>query len=233
MRPTVLGSLTFVVAFVMGVVLSALALYLLSTKSDVAPISIEDNQQHVPDVIIVDPTPNSPIRSVDFRNFDYPGLPGTPRTLKVRDGKRPPTRIDSIGRPLDISLSVADVTYGDVTGDGDEDAIVDLSWETGGTAQLDLIYIYTMNKSKVRLLWAFEGGDRTDGGVKRVFAGDGGLVVELFGKDKIIGSDLYAPDGVHTGLCCPVLFTRTQYVWKGGRFRRLRSEVVPHKPETN
>lgn len=231
MKPTLLRSLTFVTAFVTGVVLSAVALYLLSTKSDVAPIRIEDNR--VPDVIVANTTPESAIRRVDFYNFDYPELEDKPRTLKVRNGKRPPKRRDSVGRPLDISLTVASVTYGDVTGDGDEEAIVDLSWETGGTAQVDSIYIYTMNKSRLRLLWTFDGGDRTDGGVKSVFADHGGLVIELFGKDKIIGHDLYAPDGIHTGLCCPVVFTRTAYAWKAGRFRQVRSEVLPYKPETN
>ena len=233
MKPTLLRSLTFVVTFVIGVVLSALALYLLSTKSDVRPIGIEVDERHEPQVIIVDTTPDSPIRRVDFRNFDYPGLDDTPRTLKVRDGKRPPKRRDWVGRPVDISLSVGDVTYGDVTGDGQEDAIVDLCWETGGTAQLDVIYIYSMTKTKLRLLWAFETGDRADGGVKNVFARDGVLVIDLFGKDKIIGTNLFASDGMNTGLCCPVVFTRTQYVLKGRRFRRIRSEVLPYNPETN
>jgi len=230
MRPTVHRSLTFITTFVVGVVLSAVTFYLFSPSGQVRPIDLNDDSRP-PAVILVDTTPDSHIRKVDFTNFDYPGLQGMPRHLKVRDGKRPPKRRDWVGRPFDISLSIGDVTYGDVTGDGEEDAIVDLGWETGGTADLSLVYIYTINNAKLRLLWAFETGDRSDGGMKSVYALDGGLVIELFGKDKFIGRDLYAFDGVHLADCCPVLFTRTRYVWKGRGFRRIGSEVLSYNPE--
>ena len=79
-----------------------------------------------------------------------------------------------------------------------------------------------------KVAWAFETGDRADGGYKKVSAENGELVVELQGKNKVIGRDLYADDGTHTGLCCPTHFTRTRYKWAHNRFRQTgKSEVLP------
>ena len=78
------------------------------------------------------------------------------------------------------------------------------------------------------MLWAFETGDRADGGYKNVFAENGQLVVELYGKDKIIGTNLYKDDGTKNGACCPSYFTRTRYEWVKNRFRQQgMSEVLP------
>ena len=227
MKLTLAQSLTFITTFVVGIAISTLVVSLSSENGDVAAIQIPENNQSQPVLGFVEFTRlDSPIRRVDFDNFDYPGLPGLPLYLRVRNGKRPPKRRDAIGRPLDISLVLADVTYGDVTGDGQDDAIVDLGWETGGTASADLIYIFTMRKTNPHLLWAFKTGDRADGGCRNVFAENGLLIVELLGKDKIIGKNLYADDGTHSGLCCPTVFTRSRYRWIGNRFRLLAPPEV-------
>ena len=223
---SVLRFALFAVTFTIGVALTGL-FHSLGQLS-VPIVSIPFNERTVPRVMIVEfSTPDSPIRNVDFANFDYPRLEA-PGLLRVRNGERPPKRRTPIGLPLDISVSLADVTYGDVTGDGQEDAIVDLEWETGGTAHPNFIYVYTMKRKTPRLVWAFETGDRADGGKKNVFAQDEELIIELYGKDKVIGRDLYADDGVHMGDCCPTLFTRTRYRWDGRRFRKRGApEVLP------
>jgi hypothetical protein len=78
------------------------------------------------------------------------------------------------------------------------------------------------------MLWAFQTGDRADGGYKNIYAASGRLVVELQGKDKIIGKNLYEDDGTKNGDCCPTFFTRTRYEWGAKRFRQKgKSEVFP------
>ncbi len=131
--------------------------------------------------------------------------------FRLRNGELLPKQRTASGRPLDKWLKLADVEYGDVTGDGNEEAIIDLGWITGGSAIPDLIYIYTLRNAHPKVLWAFETGDRADGGYMNVYADNGELLVELAGKDKIIGKNLYEDDGTKNGVCCPTFFTRTRY----------------------
>jgi hypothetical protein len=79
------------------------------------------------------------------------------------------------------------------------------------------------------LLWRFEDGDRADGGLRRIYAENGGLVVELYGKGKTVGGDLFADDGMTGGDCCPTHFTRARYRWDGERFMlNGEPEVLPN-----
>ena len=179
---------------------------------------------------------NSPIRSVDFANFTYPSkgadLTDSSKAAKgnaytLRQGELPP-KFGARNQLLNVWLKFGSVVYGDLTGDGHEEAIVNLSWVTGGSAMPSLIYVYTLRKGRPKLLWAFETGDRADGGLKAVYAANGELVLELYGKDKIIGRDLYADDGTKNGDCCPTFFTRTRYLWRGGHFvRHGQAELFP------
>jgi hypothetical protein len=174
------------------------------------------------------------IRDIDFRNFSYPELPTgkcSMSRVRVRDGKYGSVKNFSPGRTPKggcWAVDVAPIVYGDVTGDGQEEAMVVLYAEVGGTESSNDVFIYAMKNGKLTLLWKFATGDRADGGLRRIYAENGGLVVELAGKNKIIGSDLYAPDGTLTGACCPTVFTRTKYKWVRGRFVRSgKPEVLP------
>jgi hypothetical protein len=115
------------------------------------------------------------------------------------------------------------IKYADVTGDGQEEAFVSIGIFSGGSAMLDYIYIYTLYNQRPKLLWSFATGDRADGGLRRIFAENGELNIELYGKSadgkgKIVGSDLFADDGMIGGACCPTHFTRARYRWNGKRF---------------
>lgn len=174
--------------------------------------------------------PDSPIRKVDFENFTYP-IPDGPRgreKIRLRGGEQPPTKFSEHGIPHDIGYGLQDVSYGDVTGDGAEDAIVTLGLIHSGSAVTAYVYIYGSGGGRPALLWSFASGDRADGGLRKVAAENGELVVELEGRDKVIGGDLYADDGESRGDCCPLSFTRTRYRWSNGRFRRIgKPEVLP------
>lgn len=187
-------------------------------KPEVAPLSY--------------PQANS-VRSIDFRNFTYPGiiygeLKGyyPEETFTLRDG--------AWGNP-EYGMTLMNVTYGDVTGDGREEAILNFDQETDGSAGLSSVYIYTLEDKRPKLLWVFMSGDRGNGGLRRAYAGGGKLWVELYGKETLIeGSSATSSTETGVGLCCSKFFTRTSYEWAGGRFRQSgRIEVLPDPAAAN
>ncbi|HZI88436.1 MAG TPA: hypothetical protein VFD48_16505 [Pyrinomonadaceae bacterium] len=177
------------------------------------------------------------IRDVDFKNFTYPKLPtgkcATLSRVRVRDGKYGSLENFSprvVPRAGCWQVSVAPVIYGDVTGDRREEAIVILYAEMGGTESSNDVFIYTLRNGRPVLLWKFWTGDRAEGGLLKLNAENGQLVVELAGKNKFIGSDYFADDGTANGACCPTVITRSKYRWIRGAFRRRgRLEVLPFK----
>jgi hypothetical protein len=148
------------------------------------------------------------IRQVDFKNFIYPHLG------RMKNGELPEER-NADGMVIGGGR-LEDVSYGDVTGDGVDEAIVFISIVSGGSAMPGEVYVYTMRNSRPRLLWNFSTGDRADGGLHGIYADKGQLVVELNGPQRGIEPD-----------CCPKRFTRTRYVWRGGRFRAIRRQTFP------
>ena len=170
-------------------------------------------------------TPLTPIRRVDFENFTFPSWPiyakhEKPFTLKSGDYQG---RLHE-GAVEPYTVSLVDSVYGDVTGDGDEEAILVLFENVRGTAIPYYVYIYGMDRDQPKLYWAFETGDRAQGGLRRAFAENGKLVVELYGKDTYLGGDLYGGD--NQGACCPSHYTRSRYEWKDKRFRRMKDLEV-------
>ena len=161
--------------------------------------------------------PGLNIRSVDFSNFTYSwtaDLGNPKKSFTLRDGELPATRNER-GLIDEMGVSFQGVKYGDVTGDGLEEAFVSLSIQTGGSAIPGIIYIYTLREGRPVPLWSRSTGDRADGGLRDVYAENGQLVVEL---NSSVGS---------RGDCCPTRFTRTHYEWRGGRFRQKRKETLP------
>jgi hypothetical protein len=169
----------------------------------------------------------SSIRSFDFANFIYPINSGLKvsgsrrKTFTVRNGEFPETKSA-------VGMSLVRVAYGDVTGDGDEDAIIEFGVDTnGGTAIIYCVYIYSWRNNHPQYLWSFVSGDRADGGLRQVLAENGDLIVELYGKGARIGGKLYGTEEV--GACCPRSVTRTRYQWRGNRFRQKgKSEIFPN-----
>ena len=167
----------------------------------------------------------SRIRSIDFSNFIYRGGDsGLQPTITLRHG----VSKEISNQP---QMRLVDVIYSDVTGDKSDDAIVILSTNTGGSALPHTVFIYSLKQKSLILLWTFETGDRASGGLRRVYGEKGELVVELYGKGKVIGTDLYGPDGMSGGDCCPTHFTRARYKWNGDRFVRRGKLEVLSNPE--
>lgn len=176
--------------------------------------------------VVASPTPqttslltsNSPIRSIDFENFTYPNIDAK-GNFTLKDGKEP-----NVEEPC----SVIDVIYGDVTGDGNEEALVVQTQSTRGSAIPYFVYVYGVEGNKPKLLWSFVAGDRAQGGLRRVLADNGNLIVELYGKDAYVGMRSY--DAAADCAACDGYYTRSRYVWQSNHFRRLGNlEVVAHE----
>ncbi len=198
--------------------LSSMALELPPPKPEVAPLSY--------------PRANS-VRSIDFRNFTYPGSTygeseyySPEEIFTLRDG--------TWGGP-EYGMTLMTVSYGDVTGDGREEAILDFRQDNDGSAGLDSVYVYTLEDKRPKVLWVFTSGDRADGGLRRAYAVGGKLRVELYGKETLIeGSSATSSTETGVGLCCPKFFTRTSYEWASGRFRQSGPmEVLPDPAAAN
>jgi len=65
-------------------------------------------------------------------------------------------------------ISVDSVTYGDLDGDGVEEAVVALNYSTGGTANWDYLYVYKLESGKPQLLARMETGSRGYGGLVKL-----------------------------------------------------------------
>ncbi len=163
-------------------------------------------------------TPASPIRSVDFANFKYPEV-NSRKTFTLQDGEQ---------QTADDPYSLVEVVYGDATGDGIEEAFIMQSRSTGGSASPFYVYIYTIKDEKAKLLWAFYAGERGDGGLRSISAYEGTLVVELYGKNRVVNGESKNLDD-QIGVCCPKFFTRSRYVWMDNHFLQMyKEEVLPN-----
>jgi hypothetical protein len=166
------------------------------------------------------------IRQVDFKNFTYPlsgRLLGHDRLqwlpIEAHSARKPVHLVN--GEDLTKSSSfvmdgreyiqwqgftLQSVQFANLTGDGQEQAIVVLHYRTGGTQQTDYVYIYSFTAEKPKLLAYFHTGDRGHSGLCRVFGDHGKLVVELFDPEK------------RSGDCCSSGIMRTRYRWQHGQF---------------
>jgi hypothetical protein len=180
----------------------------VSSKS-ATPLDSKRNPSPVPTA-----KENSAIRSFDFAHLTYPNYPayshGGKRRITLRSGQGSPAYLE----------------YGDVTGDGVKEAFAVLGIEIHGTAIPHYVYIYALQSGQPKLLWDFETGDRADGGLRRIYSDQGDLVVELYGKGKVLGTDLYADDGTRAQTPYPYYFTQTRYKWDGTHFKQQGAPVL-------
>jgi hypothetical protein len=180
---------------------------------------------------------DSPIRAVDFANFLYPAKPiytDGEKGFALKDGKykgRPGLvgAAEPFGSPYPVSL--AGIVYGDLTNDGRDEAMVVLAEGVAGTAIPYYVYVFGMNGNHPHLLWASATGDRGDGGLRKIYAEKGDLVIELYGKNTTV--DEIEDKEEETAACCPKSFTRTRYEWDGTRFRQKGESEVLLNPLSN
>ncbi len=156
------------------------------------------------------------IRAVDWANRTYQSGDGT---FTVKDGSAE-FAFDEEGNevPPDFQpkdpdafvehgyFNVTPPRFGDVDGDGADDALVIHVYNGGGTGQFDGITVYTMRAGEPVALGEIPGGDRGDGGISDARLEGGVVLVERMMSQ--------ADDGA----CCPSQLQHERWAWKGGAF---------------
>ena len=195
---------------------------------------------------------NADIGKFNFKNYTYPMPRGWQhpdgKEITLENGKVKPVEVVIDEEMPDeekaarraarrIGLSYVTTRYFDVNGDGNDEAIVILKVETGGSAIPQLVYIFEWKDSAPELIWYFRTGDRADGGLKDLRMENGLFTVELFGQDRFLlgETETNKITGDEEQICCPTFFTRTQYKWNGRSLqmqgKRLSYEIAnPSKP---
>jgi hypothetical protein len=111
---------------------------------------------------------NDAIRQVDFMNRTYRGAEAT---VQVRNGRWESAEDNSY-------VNVDRVIYGDLTGDGREEAVVTIGESEGGSGYFTRGEIYTLRDGQVVMVAEVEGGDRGSGGIHNIRIEGGQLIVE-------------------------------------------------------
>ena len=163
----------------------------------------------------------SSIRKVDFRNFTYSYPSDASDTFTLINGEK-----EQMREKEEDGAALRKIEYGDITNDGEEEAMISIYPLMDGNCQCEMVHIYTLENKKPKLLWSFDTWDKAQGGLKKVYAENGELVVETFGDNKFENDkwDFKFPKEI-VGYCCPTAFTKIRFRWNGEKF------VVEGKPE--
>lgn len=159
---------------------------------------------------------NDEIRKVDFKNFTYQpaclGVDDKAENVTVKNGEfSEEKKIDEFTEHY--YFNVFSVVYGDVNGDGSEDAVVLTVCNTGGTGNFTEGFVYEMKNGKPTLLTVIPGGDRAYGGLREARVEDGVLIIES--NDP----------GETGGACCPEYIVTTKYKVKGDKLEQIGAET--------
>jgi hypothetical protein len=160
------------------------------------------------------------IHSVDFKNFTYAPfcISDEAENVTVKDGEfsRETQEDGYVDR---YYFSVFGISYGDLNGDGRDEAVVLASCNTGGTGNFSEGFVYKMAAGKPVLAARIPGGDRAYGGLHAARVENGLLVVE--------SNDV----GAMGGACCPEFRITTRYKLVGGKIVQQgaarRAELYP------
>jgi hypothetical protein len=157
----------------------------------------------------------SEIRKVDFKNFTYDiEIFEKREKLKLENGNFSRDTEDD-----KLFFSASAESYGDLDGDGKEEAVVLTMMNTGGTGNFSSGIIFTMKGGKPVVLTEFAGGDRAYGGLVGARILDKKLIVEQYDV------------GEAGGACCPEFVVTTTFSWNGKDLvpvgNRERREMYP------
>jgi hypothetical protein len=173
----------------------------------------------------------NPITIGIFANFTYPSYPifkghydsYQQKTFKLTNGIFEP-EFDKEGYIERMGAYLKSADYADVAGDAIPEAIIVVGNLCDCSGVWYGIYVYDLKDSQhPHLLWAFQTGDRADGGLYKVYGKNGSLVVELLGAGSGPG---ISPDKLRCATCAEE-YTRRRYTWNGHLFiQKGKAEIV-------
>lgn len=103
-----------------------------------------------------------------------------------------------------VCHTIEALTFADVDGDGDDEALIVMSTNVGGAGTSLDGYVFSLESGRPVLRAAIQGGDRGEGGIASLTFEKQRLVVRRF--------RLSATDGV----CCPSLIEVRRMRWRDG-----------------
>lgn len=170
------------------------------------------------------------IRLIDFKNFTYDWFPKYGDSVIIKDkivlqnGRNEEVEISGPGiHPLGDSYRefLADVSYADLTDDGNEEAIVTVVVYFHRSPH-ECIFIFGENDGKPLLLWQYEsnisGRNLAWRGHKII---DGNLVIEEY--DTKFGDP---------PICCPLRYFRRTFAWNGNSFEEIKVEIIQYDKQS-
>jgi len=152
----------------------------------------------------------------DLMNFTYtPGCASddAPKPVTVKNGEYSYEKQED-GYTDRFFFKVFDVIYGDLTGDGKDEAVALTVCNTGGTGNFTEGFIFGVRNGKAVQLATLPGGDRAYGGIRKAWIDKGRLVVET--------NDV----GEMGGACCPTEIVTSTYKLAG---KTLNEVIAPTK----
>jgi len=154
------------------------------------------------------------ILDFDFRNAEYPmendqAVPMTwkwlPRVpdfyVRLRDGR---AEVDRMAPGASVQLLA--VAFGDLDGDREDEAVVDLLYRTGGTANWHYVYAFKRAHGRVVPIGVLKSGSRSNGGLVALRIDKGLLVLDFMDAQKSQGE------------CCSNGAIRVAYSLQHSRF---------------
>lgn len=156
------------------------------------------------------------VHRIDFRNSIYVALPSDrkdyrlPESIQVKDGEF------KAGKEMDeVYFSIASIEYGDLTGDGREEAVVHATCGMSmGNGWADDFYIYAMDKGHVESLGTLGSREMTRDYLRRQPDGVLWRVSSVKVKDGKLDIEWFA-DGSHAA---PQFIVTLEYWWNGHAF---------------
>jgi len=159
------------------------------------------------------------IRQVDFRSFTFSRSGGKKAELiQFRDGKY----VGGEG----LNYSLMRFAYGDLTGDGDEEAVILLRGQNSPVSRtLDEVFIYTLRNGRAVLLTSFAGGRRGDY-ICSVLPSESNFKVE---GNLLIIDQAVALEGDNDLI--PTRYYTVTYRWDGERMEEMGRSALKPLPE--
>jgi hypothetical protein len=168
-------------------------------------------------------------RSIDFRNFTYPGI-WQRGSFRLENGD-----LEVESRHCITTYSYQDVRYVDLTGDGIKEALVSVTDHTacGSSSLSEYYYIYALRSARPRLLWKFSTGSEAHGGLTNFHLRGRRLEFELYGDYRIRGAKVESvTDPKYFFDRSPEYYTRLAVAWNGHRFVTTKRQVLPFPYKT-
>jgi hypothetical protein len=155
------------------------------------------------------------IREIDFKNFVYPYTDSEPQEKWEHVDSKETVQLIN-GRhdfPGGAYLLFQSAAYGDLDGNGADEAAVDLIYGTGGTQNWHYLYVFEEKGGIAKLISRFASGSRAYGGLTGTEINSNQLLLDLQDSERARVA------------CCSLGFIRVTYQLRNGSFHEIPPRI--------